>query len=299
MNVYEAFIVVPKNVDRDAFVKNCLNNNECAVGTPDGIFRIAKDASSLINDNDGILSTLDFPDDYKSVGSKVIVLELPFYNEPLVFLTGNVNNRFKPDEEKQIKMFKKSKTSSVFLELRGLKGIININAISEDESGAKVNLEALNKNGNSEINIKSNNLNFHSDLLSQVVTNTYELIIKNELTQDNSTSFFYKLGEGLKIIDEWLNELIQNEVELRLNHKEKVVIGNSDNEVQPILLGKVTIDWLNNFLTDLDDTYKTLTVPTPLGLSGTPINAPALTTKIESYKQQLDSLKSVYGFIEK
>jgi hypothetical protein len=294
MRIYEAFIIVPKNVDRDLFVKNCLNNNECAIGTSDGVFRIAKDATTLINEGDGIISTLDFPASYKEMGSKVIVLDLPLFNTPLVFLVGNINNNFRPDEEKQMKLYKKFKNNSGLIELRGKKGIININSKSDEPGGGVINIESNNSNG-SEINLKADVINYYVEIAKMIVSNVFEIIIENKSVKEESASLFYKLNQGFQFIDEWANEINQNESLLELKHKNKIVL---ISETEPLVLGNQITDWLNGFLTELDTIYNTLIVPTPLGPSGTPVNGALMSSTISSYKSKLESLKSKKVFTE-
>jgi len=298
MNTYESYIVIPKNVDRNDFVKRCLNNNEVAIGNPYGSYRIAKDAASMVNDNDGIISTLDFPATYKEIGSKVIVLELPYFKIPLVFLTGNVKNRFTASEEKQIKLFKQGDdNNNGLIDIRGLKGIMDLSVLSNVENGGKINIEAINNNKDidSEIKIKANVVNHIVTILNTTVENYYSLIIRNSEKKDGFMELKYELETGLSFIDEFNNQIIQIEDYLQLLHQKKIIFGDGN---EPLLLGDTTVDFMKDFLETIRDTYAACTVPTALGLSGTPVNAPTFVTKINDLLAQINEIKSQYTFTD-
>lgn len=304
MNVLTGYVTIPfeslngENIrwDRQKYIDYCNKNNRVFVTNIDGFASWVLLTNQMVNRNDGIINGVDFPTDIEDFGSVLVVLFVPGFGY-IAIGSGDLNNGFTLDEENQIKIMRKSdvigNNSSTLLDLRGNKGILNINVESDQENGGNINIGAKNTNGEGKVKIQSDNIETITVNETKSILKKLDLIIKDLGKQSKFTQLTYELGNGFTFTDEFDNTISQNKNSFSLVHNKSVKIGDGSEKA---VLGTELKSQLNDFFTNLntDLTSLTVTCSTPSNPSSTPINSGIISMNIEMAKTKLNKLLSSY-----
>ena len=150
-------LVIPKDTDRDEYVNYCLMNHVVGVMMPNGDYlRECPVAYSYMGANDGMIYGFDFPKDSDTLGSSLVLITLPQTNQAIVI--GCITKRnpsFQLTEEEQIILRRSRDDDNGYnyseINVRGLRGIIDLIARSESDGGGKINIRAKNNDETGEI----------------------------------------------------------------------------------------------------------------------------------------------------
>lgn len=282
-------IVIPLNVDRNEFIKHCLNTSTVTIITQNEIINNVDVSAQLID-------KLDFPEQSTStklnLGSLVLFVNEMNHNQPIIICTLNKNDKFIPDlKENELRTFAQSNDY-----------LTTINETLQPEQGTVyLNLNSLNKETNFIINVngfpKGNftcnthgDIIFNSDLFNVRTTEGFKLATKNPVKGSKESNIEYKVGSGLSYIDEFDNAL--NFSKNNFNVKSENTAIDTDkltiaNGTQPVLLGNDTIDLINKLISACEK----ITVAS----FGTP---PVNIAEFTLLKLELETLKSSIVFIK-
>ena len=300
------YIIIPNNKDRDSYIQKCYRNHTVAI-RPGLNYSNAYDIPITVD----VLSSIEFPERSGDLGSTIVWVREDFQNRPVVI--GVIKDAGKPSQlsssQQQIIQEYGNQLAQIFLDAK--KSLLNISAVGNNANPAVVNVRAT---GSSEdkVNIESGgSLNHNSRKETHAITEEYSVSITNGLKE------IYQLtinDKGLNIFDQWGNSININELsnELKdaygrtlLMNKDEVhytdgfkneVIFNKDNAqiicnkfnvgkgAEQMVLGNTLKDLLERLITSIQN----ITVPTPHGISGKPIN----TAQFASIKSELGKILS-------
>lgn len=218
------YVVIPTDVDRDVYVKNCLRKGVVSV--------IDDESGSFILDapvNTNILQDIDFPKENISeekqkgeLGSCLVYGTEYNHNKPII-----LGRLIKGDEstnlnENEFRLEKFTETGEVSISGNAKDGNLFVNVSGKSNKGGKVyvNVSAPENEGEINVNLKGN-LNLELQSVVENVLNEYMLKVKNNLN---------------------------------LYSEDGVVnIGNTKNDLEPVLLGTKTIEQLDKEIKALGD----------------------------------------------
>lgn len=300
------YIVIPNDKNRDGYIQKCYRNHTVAI-RPGLNYSKTYDIPITAD----ALSSIEFPERTEDLGSTIVWVREDFQNRPVVI--GVIKDAGKPSQlsssQQQIIQEYGNQLAQIFLDAK--KSLLNLSAVGNNANPAIINIRATGSSED-EVNVESGgSINHNSRKETHTITEEYSVSITNGLKE------IYKLiinDKELKILDQWGNSININELsnELKdaygrtlLMNKDEVhysdsfkneVIFNKDN-VQ-IICNKFNVgqgseqmvlgNTLKNLLERLITSIQSITVPTPVGISGTPIN----TAQFASIKSELGKILS-------
>lgn len=300
------YIIIPNNKDRDSYIQKCYRNHTVAI-RPGLNYSNTYD----IPITSDALSKIEFPERTVDLGSTIVWVREDFQNRPVVI--GVIKDTGKPSllssSQQQIIQEYGNQLAQIFLDAK--KSLLNISVVGNNANPAVVNVKATGSSED-EVNIESGgSIHHNSRNETHTITEEYSVSITNGLKE------IYQLtinDKELKILDQWGNSVNINELsnELKdaygrtlLMNKDEVhytdgfkneVIFNEDNAqiicnkfnvgqgAEQMVLGNTLKDLLERLITSIQN----ITVPTPHGISGKPIN----TAQFASIKSELGKILS-------
>ncbi len=189
-------IMVPPQVDRDSFVKNCLLTGYVSIQPEfnNAIHRVKCDK--------GILQTLEFPTDTTELGSQVVYINLPKSKLPVVIANISSITEYNQISENQFDFSRSTEFGAVSIVGDG-KGRLSI-SVSADKpkSGAiDVNLTSVDDSAKFTINVAG----------SVSLSASKQVDIKSPLINHNSGAEPMVLGDTLLAKLSSLLDLLANE----------------------------------------------------------------------------------------
>lgn len=163
-------VVIPQDLDREAYVQYALRTNTVCVVTNDGDFmKNCPISSSFCGYNDGWYSSMEFPPNEYTLGTQVVLLNMSPHDIPIVIGTvlpkKGVTKLVEEYELNISRVYEEVNDtddvveSSMFeISGKGLSGVLSLIADSSLESGGKVHVSAFNDHGKGEIVLKTNYL---------------------------------------------------------------------------------------------------------------------------------------------
>ena len=238
-------VVIPSDVDRDAYVGYAIKTNTICVITDDGDFlKNCPVALNFCGHNDGWFTTMEYPPNEYTLGTQVVMLSLVNQDTPLVVgcllsrESGTILN-----EEYQFNLSRKYKadgddgsitTGSVQIDGRGLKGVLNLLVSSSSADGGKINLSARNTDESGEIKLQTNNLRLYGNKSVNLLSD--ELVTINVGFVDGSDTVQHKIVIDKESIlvqnnEEHKVELTSDEITIEHSDGKKMVVGSNDVKI--------------------------------------------------------------------
>lgn len=252
------WVFIPNDLDRDAYVAQCLNQKTVSIKTDRGAYyHHVRIAESDLNE-------VVFPEDKSVMGSLVAWVALPKYNVPFVVSVISLTEAFgKINQEGQFRLLKRSPDAVVDVDGKALKGKLDISVASQTDGVGEINMSVTNPDDSAIMRLFVKGMvDIHA---SKQVRIAFQEELNIELLDEELTpiaNISYKLDEGFTLLDEFENTFTTRDGEIALGN------ANSGTE-EPMVMG----DTLKSMLEDILDKITQLTVPTAFGPSGTPVNA--------------------------
>lgn len=251
------YIMVPSNLERDDYVRNCYDRERVCV--------YIEQSGSMVKDcyiSQQALRDIAFPADTKKLGSPVIFVSEKFTNKPIVVSTVSKEDETELLSEYRFKLEKAYKNNKVKIEADAEKGILNIFVDDKEEFGV-INLSVKGKEGG---------------VLNIDTSNKVHINADKEINAQSS-------GEiKIKTIDS-----LSGDVKCEIRADGQDVYIKPENELrigefnEPSVLGDTLADLLDGLITEISNSLvSTALGPQPL------LNK----AQIAAYKQQLESIKS-------
>lgn len=222
-----AYVVLPSNVEREKYIQDCIRNNtvDCLTETGDFI----KDTFVAR----GLMSNISFPAKVRQMGTAVILVTVPKYNQCIVIGILPKGDEIEEIKEKQFYFVSETENGIVTLSGVGSDPGMYINIESFTDSGGDLIIDISNKSntGNLKINVKG----------------FIEVIAENNITVSSKT----------QIINQVLDENGDQKRMITIN-PDFILLGEG---TEPVLLGNTTRDLLK----DIIDAIAAITTTTALG----------------------------------
>lgn len=247
-----ANIIIPKDIDRNVFISECQKNSTITILTEQN----ERIDNVLVAEN--VWNFISFPNTPNELGSRVIWINIPKYNQPVVVAKINKQNEIELREEEEF-LIKK--------EIKG-KGVVEL-SLDPKNNAISINLNSFEDVGQLDIKVKANqkgvlNLESDSDIIisapkiTSFIKESIDVVIQDLETQETKTEIKYKLGEGLSYLDEFDNFIGVNSKNIQLKTTTEIILGDGK---EPIVLAETCKKVLDKFI----DLVSAATVSTSLG----------------------------------
>lgn len=270
------YIFIPKDMDREVYIQDCFKRQQLNLLNETTRVDNVKIPKHLIGD-------IQFPLTYKELGSYILYVTIPKYNQPIAIGILNKDNSTNDIKEGEFKIIKSQSSTELAFVLNSRDGLIILKGDASINSELRLDFRGKE----SIINILCENKIYQEskDLESRVY-NSHSIKIKGEKEDDLQTSIRYINGVGYEYKDEFGNEIICKEKQVEI--KSEKIIHSTGTE--PMVLGNKLVKTLNS----LCDAISKLTVPTALGPSGVPINI----SDFQEIKKELEDIKSQISYLD-
>lgn len=273
------YICIPKNVDRDMYVNDCLRTNTVSIlgGVHSSYFHnVSIDTVSI--------QRITFPKNSSKHGTPVIWIKIPLFNKPVIIATLKYENDYY-----QLDEFSRNETLSyitniVDISKRAKDAVYDINIKGSSDTPGEFNINIKNEEDEATFNLHvQGNINLHATKQINLITD--EKINLSVIDEDKKerVKITYEIEKGFYYKDEFGNEIKCVDGEVQIISKK---INHNDGK-EPMVLG----DTLQEKLEKLIDTIMQLTVSTAFGPSSVPINNPQF-SEIKSLLKEIKSKKS-------
>lgn len=240
------YIIIPKETDRQLYIDDCFRTHKITfwAGYGQQIF------SNVLVDEDTIQKVI-FPEDETSYGSPIVWLSIPTQAQPVVIACLKFQNDYYLLEEQSKRITKTFEDTSIDVNIKAQKGTFDVNIVGGLKT-AKMNLNVINDNEDSEINIfVKGKAKIHSTKGTTIISDNFCEIKVIDENNKNLGIIRYEKAKGLSYSDEFGNEYELNKDHIRFKPNIVFEIGASG---EWMLKGETTqTELLNtqNFLTTL------------------------------------------------
>lgn len=289
------YIVIPSNIDRKIYIKSVFKNNAVMMRTEDG--NLMRNVSV---DND-VLQRLVFPLNDNSVGSTVVWINIPKYNNRVIVgMIDVLSAASRIINEFQYKIEEVSENGVVSALFDANTSELNLTSISRKKGlKSKINVTVSNPDADAELNVYiSGTANIKASKSVNLISNEALQFTVSDADKKQLFGFIYKSGVGLTVTDEYGNEIVtdKNVVSLFSKSGSKFIDMNKDflelgtkNETKELaVLG----DTLVNFIDDFIDIIKSGKTNTSIGPQPFMVDTQLKLTKLKKRTKDLLS-KSV------
>lgn len=240
-----AFVVIPLDVDRQAFIENCLRNGTIDIMTNDGEY------VENVKVSKPVFNHLTFPVDSTGLGSLVIWVNLPKHNKPIIVGIIQNDNEFINISEGQFLLSRTDIKGSI--EVSGdLKGrSLYLLVDSEDEGEIKLSVKSKSESAklvlesNNDIDLKTKN--FNSFITEEFIAKIQKLVDD----PDKITVIRYKRGVGFEYLDEFENNIVFDESGMKIV-TDKAYLGNDNYSLKELF--NDLIDEISNITVNVQGT---------------------------------------------
>lgn len=208
-------VFVPKDISRDIWVKNCLKNQRVSL-----VRQFTQIDNVIVPKN--LVDQLIFPRTSKELGSRVLYITIPKFNQAVAVAIFNTDNETGDTVENTFKFGKKFEGTEVSVSGNANTGTLILK--SDSGSNSKVILYSIGSD--SEISLVCNNsILSESKSLSARVYEDFIVKIKDIQSEtDKETTFQYTNGVGFSYKDEFENEIVFNENTQSIQLKGKLTV---------------------------------------------------------------------------
>lgn len=268
------YVIVPSGSETTEYVQRCYRTQSISISGGKGC-----SAMHNVRITTETLCNIKFPSGDK-LGSAVVWIRDSFTNRPVVIGTLDPLNLSNTNQQR---IFQEVGDKIVEVFLDALNGKINIVASGNSGANAEVNVRACSgKSDGDVVNLVSNDkVNVEGKRLIAYLTKNMDLTINN-----GEKDILHIVGDDKEfhITDQWSNEAIFNEENVQILTT-KFNVGEGKEQM---VLGNTLVDLLGQLI----DAILNLTVLTPHGPSGTPVNAASFSnikSKLETALSKLSN----------
>lgn len=270
------YVILPDGVDRDKYIANSFRTNTVAILTNDREFI----PEALIDKHS--LQSLEFPSEAeRDLGSAIVYVNEEVHNEIIIVGVLAKLDETTNLEENEFSLFRKGKNGCVEISGKGEQGNMFINVFSDLSNNGKLFISVNNKQKQAELNLQvKGDINIINEGNIRIKTTKLFSIRVSDIEDDEKNMVLqYKKGKGFLYADEFNNEVFMLDGLIRITNgvsgkvieinKDGISLGSEGVSEEKAVLG----DTLQNLLEELIDKITQITVPTPSGVSGVPVNS--------------------------
>jgi hypothetical protein len=255
------YVVLPIDIDREAYINDCLMNLRVSAIAEDGAF------FNRVPIDEDILNRITFPLKPKELGSALVYVTEPIHKQPIIVAKLNKRDELSDLKENQFKLLRKLEGRSVEITGSSRSNSLNLIVNSLDAKGL-INIILANKTKNSKFSI-------------QVDGDIQMLASKTTINQEER--FLIETSDGE-------NKASYEQTSTEHSFLGKKIIINEGEE--PAVLGNKLVSFVENLI----DTMIGFTVMSPQG--PLPLN-PVDIAKLQTYKQQAKDVLSSEFYLSK
>lgn len=283
-----AYVCIPKDQDRESYIRHCYSTNTVFLRDEFGsTYRNCAISKSIIQE-------IRFPNNSNEIGDCVIINFIPKHNQAVVVGILPLKNNppdILSDGEFRMKKVRESSLVDFFGSAERSQVSLSITSSGDQSSRLMTNLTGERHDALLEEYVKGEVS--RQSTRRYLIKSNQELDIQVVDDQDNLLGRInYVNGQGLKILDEFSNEILMKDGVVRIkrgenyiNMNNKISIGDENSQYKAVL-GEILKDKLDRII---DEIVK-ITVPTALGPSGVPINSVQLLQLKTEFGQFLSDL---------
>jgi len=267
--IKKGYIILSENKSREEYIKYSLRTQTINVITYDeDIYEECSILGNFTSNIDGEYGGISFPDKVGEYGSPVILLFSEGASNPVIlgYVAGLENSVITKENQKK-RIFSRNDETIIEVDDVSNQAEKTITIISK-KGKAKLNINVISDNKESEINLKTDNeINLFAKKLNKIISESVNLKVRNLVKQNEFLEVGYTLKEGLKIKDEFGNIVIinANGIEVNTTTKIKMII---DGSADITASGAMTVDASKIDIGNADSLA--INVNTPCLFTGTP-----------------------------
>lgn len=271
-----AYVVLPKDVDRDKYILNCLNTHTVMIRGEQG------DSFKKVFISKNIIDEIEFPVDTDTKGSPVIWIRLSMFNA--LVIVGVLKLQDKATDiftENFWNKIRKSLDGYTSFSLDGNEPSCKINVVSNKEGKGKISISLSNPNDTAifDLYVKGSiKLLCTKDFSIGSYDNFDFFIVDDKFNKKASLS--YKINQGFIVYDEYNNKISTDENGIKIEDKNSNIFTLDSSGVlitpasgkkinvggigEPMILGNKLNTNLNNLISNIQ---KLITVLDTFALS--------------------------------
>ena len=274
------FVVVPAEVDRTQYIKDCYRTNTLTIngGSGYGYF-------SGVHADINVMQCIKFPTDETNRGTAVVWVKDAISQLPVIVGVLRRQNEYYALDENQFKLKRGTDSTNVEVFVDGITADLNVTVVGDKDQPANVNLKLTSENADSVLSVYCDNKVEITGSKSIELTTNEKFSAKVTEQGEEKMSATYEIGKGFNYVDEFDNEIVakKNEVDIiskKINH-------NKGKE--PMVLGDTLADILDEMLKAI----QAITVVSPVGATSTPVNVAqfmAIQAMLSTIKSRISNL---------
>lgn len=277
------WVVVPENVEREDYIRDCYRTNTITLNAGEGTGYY----TGVRVDTD-VMQRITFPVDETNRGTPVVWVRDNLSQLPVVVAVLRTKGEYYPLEEGQWRMKRETSAGVVEMWIDANRPQFNIQINSIDpEIPSRVSVSVTSPRGDSRLSVAVDGevRVIGGKKITAEGGEEVRVSVFDPETGDVKGSAWYKRGEGFRYEDEFDNKVTIEDGKMTI---ESPTI-NHNGGAEPMVLG----DTLATLLDDILSAIQSITVVTPQGTSGTPVNSPqfaAIQARLENIKSQHSNL---------
>lgn len=191
-------IILPKDVDREAFISMCFKTQTVLISSLDGeMYEDVPVGKQHLNE-------IDFPDDVDSNGSPVSFAFANYLEWPVILSVYKQTTKIDAGVEGDFKIGKSKNGKAVSIVGNPNNGNLLINVTAEENGLIDIKVDG---GENAVVSIgSSGEIRLNSKIISKIAQDEIRTLIRN-FDEDKLTKIAYKLGSGLTGVDEFDNTI--------------------------------------------------------------------------------------------
>lgn len=268
------YIIIPQGTDRNTYIANCYRMHMVSI---DG--GLGYSAIHNVKITSEALAKIKFPDTDEEKGTAVVWIRENFYNRPIIIGTLESVGESGMTSEYQQQIIQQTAEQVVNIFLDALNATLDLSIQGTKEVPAKLTIKAMGSEDEDELNVKTDGtMSLEAKKLNVTISEDLDL----KITDNSQKEILHIVGNKEKLVveDHFSNSVTFSEGNVKIL-TERFDVGKGKEQM---VLGNTLVKTLG----ELIDAILQLTVVTPTGPSGTPINAPVFT----SIKNRLDIILS-------
>lgn len=274
------FVVVPAEVDRTQYIKDCYRTNTLTIngGSGYGYF-------SGVHADINVMQCIKFPTDETNRGTAVVWVKDAISQLPVIVGVLRRQNEYYALDENQFKLKRGTDSTNVEVFVDGITADLNVTVVGDKDQPANVNLKLTSENADSVLSVYCDNKVEITGSKSIELTTNEKFSAKVTEQGEEKMSATYEKGKGLNYVDEFDNEIIAKKDEVDIISK-KI---NHNKGKEPMVLGDTLADILDEMLKAI----QAITVVSPVGATSTPVNVAqfvAIQAKLSTIKSRISNL---------
>lgn len=274
------YIVIPEDITREQYISNCYRTHTVTINGGYGYGYICQ-----VRIFPDVLQKITFPLTSEERGSQVFWVRENFSNRPVVIgilSEDGLTNLLRENQDRIVQEID-GKIVEIFQDANS--ATLNINVVGTNDTPANINIKVASGSEDSVVNVISDgHLNVDANQVQLTARKDVSLYLKNGKDEEQ----FSLIGDADKVEFKDKNG---NTVTINADNVNVVPAKqfNLSDGKEPMVLGNTLV----NLLKEILQAIQQISVPTPHGVSGTPINSgtfSGISSRLEKMLSKISNL---------